>query len=271
MARVIAVSGAPESRNRLLIVAAGVFGVIAAALVFVALQDRSDSTGSTPISGGVMVVVAAGDLAVNTTLTAEMLSVQTVPPDVALSGAYERTDALLGKATRYPVAKGQQITSSVVGAGAVPNDDDLSYALPPGKRAVGVEVSEVTGVGGMLLPGNSVDVIAVLSRGEGASRAVTLLQNVVVLAVGQEAQQPAPPAIDGAGGDASAATSDAERQPDAKTVTLAVAPNDAQLVALAQEEGAIWLSLRPANDKELTPLGEQLLPPPSNPPVEGGE
>ena len=270
MARVIAVRGAPETRSRLLIVAAALFAVIAAALVFVALQNRSDSsTGST--AGLVPVVVAASDLGRNTTLTADMLTVKTVPPDVALSGAYGRTDALIGKATRYPVSRGQQLTSSVVGTGAVPNDNDLSYALPPGLRAVGVEVSEVTGVGGLLLPGNSVDVIAVFdSNTAGASKAVTLLQNVVVLAVGQEAQQPAPRAQDGATND-TGTSKDAERQPDATTVTLAVVPSDAQLLALAQDNGKLWLSLRPTGDTNVAPLGEQLLPVSPNASTEGGQ
>jgi pilus assembly protein CpaB len=255
----------------LLIVAAAVFAVIAAALVFVALQNKSDSsTNST--AGLVPVVVAASDLSQNTTLTADMLTVKTVPPDVALSGAYGRTDALIGKATRYPVSKGQQLTSSVAGTGAVPNDKDLSYALPPGLRAVGVEVSEVTGVGGLLLPGNSVDVIAVFdSNTAGASKAVTLLQNIVVLAVGQEAQQPAPRAQDGTTSDANGTSKDAQRQPDATTVTLAVVPSDAQLLALAQDNGKLWLSLRPSGDTNVAPLGEQLLPVSPNASTEEGQ
>jgi pilus assembly protein CpaB len=260
MARVIAVRGAPETRSRVLIVAAAVFAVIAALLVFVALQNRSE--GSTNSSAGLVpVVVATRDLQANTTLTSDMLKVQPVPPDVALSGVYGRTDALAGTVTRYPVLKGQQLTGSVLGTDAAPNADDLSYALPPGKRAVGVEVSEVTGVGGLLLPGNSVDVIAVFNvNATGASKAVTLLQNVVVLAVGQEAQQPAPRPSDGAAADTTSAQKDAKRQPDARTVTLAVGPADAQLLALAQDNGKLWLSLRPAGDADTPPLGEQLLP-----------
>jgi pilus assembly protein CpaB len=260
MARVIAVPVAPESRSRLLILAAGVCAAVAAVLVFVALQHRSDISPQ-PTLGLVPVVVAARDLNSNTTLTGDLLIIKSVPPDVALSGAFERTEALLGKATRYPVSQGQQLTSSVIGAGAVPNDNDLSYALPPGKRAVGVEVSEVTGVGGLLLPGNSVDVIAVFSSTTaGATKAVTLLQNVVVLAVGQEAQRPAPRAEDGATNDTAAASGDAKRQPDATTVTLAVTPAEAQVLAVAQDNGKLWLTLRPSGDSEAVPLAEQPLP-----------
>ncbi len=261
MARVIAVGAAPETKSRVLIVAAGAFAVIAAVLVFVALQSRAnDGTGNS--AGLVPVVVAAHDLLTNTTLTGDTLKVQLIPQGVALSGAYGRTDALVGQVTRYPVSQGQQVTESLLGAAAVPNDDDISYALPPGRRAVAVEVSEVTGVGGLLLPGNRVDVIGVFGENAaGAAKAVTLLQNVVVLAVGQEAQRPAPqPAPGTDASNTASAQQDAERQPDARTVTLAVGPADAQLLALAQENGKVWLSLRPAGDVDTPLLGEQRLP-----------
>jgi pilus assembly protein CpaB len=261
MARVISMPGASDGRSRVLLVAGGVFAVVAALLVFVALQSRSDSQ-STSSSSFVPVVVAARDVGANTTLTSDMLKIKSVPPDVALSGAYGRMDALVGKVTRYPVSQGQQLTSSVLGAGAIANDDDLSYALLPGKRAVGVEVSKVTGVDGLLLPGNSVDVIGVFDQNAtGTAKAVTLLQNVVVLAVGQEAQQPAPRSTNSSDANASsAADKDAKRQPEATTVALAVSPADAQLLALAQDNGKIWLTLRPAGETDTPPLGEQVLP-----------
>ena len=53
-------------------------------------------------------------------------------------------------------------------------------------RAVSVRVDDVVGVGGFILPGNRVDVIAARATGERAY-AETILSNVKVLAVDQQA------------------------------------------------------------------------------------
>jgi pilus assembly protein CpaB len=248
-------------------VAAVLFAALAAALTFVALQERGESDGGSSAGTVVPVVVAARDIAPNTTLAAGMLEVRSVAPDAAVAGAYEGIEALTGLATRYPLAKGEQITPAKVGAGVAGNEEDVSLALPAGKRGIAVEVSEITGAGGLLLPGNTVDVIGVFDGGGasgGVARAVTLFQNVEVLAVGEEAQEPLPRAQADAGAsvetDPGRAPDDAERQPDARTVTLAVTPGEAQVIALTQALGKIWLSLRPAGDMEVQDLGQELLP-----------
>lgn len=278
MARAIAARTAPGPRNRAMLIAALLFAVVAAVLVFVALQERSDGTQSSGGAATAGVVVAARDVAANTTLTADMLELRAVPSDDALSGSYASIEQLAGLATRFPLQAGEQITGLKVGLGAVADEEDLSLVLPPGMRAVGVKVSEVTGVGGLLLPGNFVDVIAVFPNAPGSVgsgnladiKSVTLLQNIEVLAVAQEAQEPVPAPSDspGSAGVVGQRPSDAERQPQAQSATLAVSPADAQLLALVQETGGvIWLSLRPAGDQELTPAGESNLLPFVSPPA----
>ena len=88
-------------------------------------------------------------------------------------------------------------------------------------------------------------------------KAVTLLQNVEILGVAQEAQEPVPAALsaeDGEGAEVGQGIrgerpEDVERQPSARSVTLAVTQVDAQLLALVQEtNGIIWLSLRPVGE-----------------------
>lgn len=258
-----------------MLIAALLFAAVAAALVFLALQDRSDGTQSSSSAFTVDVVVAARDVAANTTLTADMLELRAVPSGDALSGAYASVEQLAGLPTRFPLQTGEQVTGLKVGLSAIADDQDLSLVLPPGMRAVAVKVSEVTGVGGLLLPGNFVDVIAVFPGGAGSGnpadiKSVTLLQNIEVLAVAQEAQQPVPAPSDASasGGVLGQRPSDAQRQPDAQSATLAVSPSDAQLLALVQETGGIiWLSLRPAGDQELTPQAESNLAPFVSPPV----
>lgn len=275
-----------------MIAAAVLFAAIAGVLVFVALQNRGGDEGTTSLAPTTEVVVAARTIDTNTKLSADMLELTSVPSDQVLTGAYTSIDLAVGLPLRYPVQKGEQVTTSKIGLEAIQDEKDLALVLEPGKRGFSVLVSEVTGVGGLLLPGNVVDVIAVFPEGPAGItklgdivsvqdiqdiKAVTLLQNIEVLGVAQEAQEPVPAAAPGAetGGEGEAAEDvevgqgirgqrpeDVERQPGARSVTLAVTPDQAQLLALVQETaGIIWLSLRPVGEPEGAPPDEtNLLP-----------
>ncbi len=287
MARAIA-GTPPESRSRVMIVAAVIFAAIAAVLLFVALQNRGGSGGS-EAAATASVVVATTDLSANTKLTADLVEVTSVPLDQALAGAYSSVEAVVGLPVRYPVQSGEQVTTAKVGLEAIRDEKDLALVLPAGKRAVALEVTEVTSVGGLLLPGNFVDLIVVLDGGEeglGDNKALTILQNVEVLAVAQEAQEPVPAtdssAASATDGDQPAGSGirgqrpdKVERQPQARTVTVAVTPAQAQLLALLQAQEVqsdnrvkIMLSLRPVGETEpqsipeLFPPIELILPPP---------
>lgn len=268
------VGNPPERANRLLLVAAALFAAIASVLVFVALQSRGGDGASVATTSTTQVAVASRNVPANTRLTAEMLELKSLPVEAVLDEAYPATAALVGLATRFPLAKGEQIAPSKIALNAVEDGDDLARVLPAGKRGVAVEVTEITGVGGLLLPGNTVDVIAVFDeRTTGIDKAVTVLQGVEVLSVAQEAQEPVPSVADGStNGETDEGTTaaeavygrrpdDTERQPGARTVTLVVTPSEAQLLALAQANGTLWLSLRPFDDTETQWLAEQILLP----------
>ncbi len=139
--------------------------------------------------------------------------------------------------------------------------------MPSGKRAISVEVREATAAGGLLRPGDRVDVIGVydpqnadsalvFESGGVAAYGVPLLQNIEVLAVAQTAQEPLPANERDPDGDGTPnlATSgkppeNAETQPSAITVTLAVDPSQSIMLALTQQTGIkVWLTLRAFGD-----------------------
>ena len=283
MAEVLA-GTAPEGRNRAMIAAAVLFAAIAAVLLFVALQNR-DGGGGTSAAVTTEVVVAAQNIETNTKLTVDMLELAPISSDQVLSGAYSDVELATGLPLRFPLQKGEQVTRSKVGVEAIEDEKDLALVLDPGMRGFSVLASEVTGVGGLLLPGNFVDIIVVFPDGPaGLSRigefqtvqnledikAVTLLQNVEILGVAQEAQEPVPVAPPEEGEEAAEVgqgirgerPDDVERRPDARSVTFAVTQTDAQLLALVQEtNGIIWLSLRPIGEADDPLPGEtNLLP-----------
>jgi len=111
----------------------------------------------------------------------------------------------------------------------------LSITIPEGMRAVSVEVDEVVGVAGFVLPGTRVDVLATVMPGTDRSQTTTrmILQNIRALAADQRYQQE----IDG--------------EPQYVTVvTLLVTPAQAEALTLAATEGRIQLALRNTLDAE---------------------
>lgn len=258
-----------QRTNWALLLLAVLLALVAAVLVFAALsKGGGEEETAAPVTTSVVVV--SHDIPARTKLTEEMLEVQQVPPDAALRNGFTATTPLIGQVTRYPLVEGEQMTALKVGPQGQEEDDGLSFVIPAGRRALAVSVTEVTGVGGLLLPGDMVDVIVVLDEGDvGTDKAVTLLQNIEVLAVAQEAQEPLPPAQAAADGETASQETralgerpeDIEPQPNARTVTLAVTPEETQLLALAQEKGKLVLALRPFGEEDTLSLDDQTLLP----------
>ncbi len=262
----VAASGtAPEGRNRLLIIGALVFGLITAVLLFTALQNNGGG-GSSGAAFQVTtqdVLVVTRNVEANTLLTEDMLELQAVPADQVLAGSYLDAEAAIGLPLRFPLQAGEPVTEAKIGLSVIQDEGDLALILDPGMRGFAVQASEVSAVGGNLLPGNLVDVIAVFDEETfGVTRAETVLQGIEVLAIAQEALEPIPgSALDAeaeadAGGARTGIQSqrpdEVETQPSARSVTLAVDPEQAQLLATLQSQGdvEIWLSLRPIDDTE---------------------
>jgi len=264
-----------QRSDRWIMALAVVFALIAAVLVFVVLSNSDDSTTSSdqpaaPAVNTVAVVTAASDIPARARITADMLRVSAIPTDLALTGTYSTSESLAGLTARYPIAQGEQVTTAKIGE-ELKDDLSLSLVIPAGKRAIAIPVKEQTNVGGLVLPGDIVDVIAIFAEsGSSVDKAITLLQNVEVLAVAQEKQEPIPPAVDPAGGstDLAETPSDVEQQPDAGTVTLAVTPDQAQLLALTSQKATLWLTLRARGDAANVEMGETnlsgfgIVPPP---------
>lgn len=264
-----AVAGTPqESRSKLMIAAAVVFAAIAALFLFVALQNSGGGEGTASGGGALVtteVVVASQDIGANTLITAEMLELKSVPAGEALAGAFESVELAVGLPARFPVQRGEQVTASKVAVDKIVDENDLALVLEPGKRAFAVAATEVHAVGGLLLPKNFVDVIAVFTGDDGEVTQVrTVLENVQVLGVAQEALEPVPATASGTDGEDAETLSGisgqrpdgVERQPRARSVTLGVTPDEVLLLAGLQSQGlAIWLSLRPFDEEESGSVG----------------
>jgi pilus assembly protein CpaB len=111
----------------------------------------------------------------------------------------------------------------------------LSAVIAEGKRAMTVRVNDVVGVAGFALPGNFVDVMLNAQQdrpgGQPNQISITVLEQVLVLAVAQEASR------------------DDTKPKVVSAVTLELSPADAEKLDLARSVGTLSLVLRNQLDK----------------------
>ncbi len=252
MARTIT-HGGPERSNRLILYGAFGLAALAAVLIFVALSNFGSSGSSDSLGAIVNVVVSSQDIKAGTKITSDMLDIATISSRSQLQGAISDRAAVTGLTTRYPFQKGEQFTTAKLGQ--TEKDQGFVGVIPAGKRAISIPVTEITSVGGLILAGNHIDITAVLTKGTGTSavsEASTLLQDVEVLSVAQTAQK-STARLDANGnpitdGSISTAPDNTTAKPSAKSITVAVTPEQVATIALAEEQGKIYLSLRPPGD-----------------------
>lgn len=220
--------------NRGLLLIALLAGLIAAVLVFAVLAQTNEQGG--PTSGGtgatVATLVAAQDIEAGTIITAEMLRIVEWPENLRITGALSDSGVAVGQVTREAIARGEAVTADKIGTGK--DGDGLQYYVPPGMQAFALRIEAGTAVGGNLRPNDRVDVHAVFESTDATQRsiAVTVLQNIEVLALSDKR----PP-------------DDVKEQPSATTVTLAIEPAQATLLAGVQAEAKeVSLSLRSFGD-----------------------
>ena len=179
----------------------------------------------------VPVLVANMDIPVNTALTKEMVSVKNIPEDFTLPQALHQPAEAVGKISKTPLLKGEQILTSKVALKEAPNR--FSYHIPDKQRAITFSVSEVTGVAGLPTVGDRVDILLTRDK-EGATFVSALFQNKEILATGGIIQ----PQEDG-------------QQRIVPTITLGLTPPETLQLTLAEKTGGLKLTLRSPADKEI--------------------
>ena len=228
------------------------FLLVFAAWAFVAVGLARSLLGQSeqppPAEPKVPVVVIVRDVPVRTRLTAQDVQLASVPASARHPDAATRVEDVTGQVILRQTLAGEPVLRSTLAS--FDGGSGLSVRVPPGMRALAVSFSEVIGAGGLITPGDQVDVIAVLDDGvRGIYEAGYVLMDVRVLAVAQT--------LEGSDG-----TGAAPRDPGgghgatvAKTVTLAVLPAEAERLALAERFGTLKLVVRAPGDTDRPPIG----------------
>ena len=205
------------------------FAIAAAAGVFLYVQNaRQQAVNGEPM---VRVVVATQDVPagenLDTLVQAGLFTTKDVPRSDVIQNAYTDPAQLQGQRTAYPILAGEQISPArMVG--------DLQaaggrYGLRSGYQAVSLSLESQRAVAGALQNGDYVEAYGTFSEGQGGQITRFIVPDAQVLSVVADTT--------GSGG---------------TTVLLAVAPDEAQTLIYAQEQGSVWLTLLPPNEDGAT-------------------
>ena len=219
-----------------LLMAAGLLGF--SAVAWVSLHPPAPVVAQIP---KVNVLAAAGVLRAGTLLKPDDIEVREVLEGEVPTGARKDTpqarSELFGAMVRQTLLAHQIVLPADV---MRPGDHGfLAAVLTPGKRATSVGVDAVSGTAGLIWPGDHVDLILTEQLDDPnvplAHRFAgeTVLKDVRVIAIDQQLVQ---------GG-----TNSVEAQPQSRTVTLEVTPEDAERVAVATRLGRLALAVRPVD------------------------
>jgi pilus assembly protein CpaB len=242
------------ARIAVLIVAVGAGGLAAL------LAGRQDPAPAPPAPVPVAsiettdVLVAAGDVGLGQSLSAQEMQWQAWPTASAGSGLIRKSDRpdaieqLSGWIVRSPFVAGEPVRESKLfkanGSGY------MAAILPTGMRAVSTEISPETGAGGFILPNDRVDVV-LSRRDREAEKSVgvdtfvseTILANVRVLAIDQAVEE-----------------KNGQKVVVGRTATLELSPRQVETLALSRQLGTLSLALRSVADSNASAPADEEKP-----------
>jgi pilus assembly protein CpaB len=187
----------------------------------------------------VPVVVAAQDVPEGTVITFDMISQRSVPEQFVTSSVVKPDSAnyVVNQKVLVPLQQGDPLLWSQFETTKAA--ERLSTKVQKKGRAITIEAKSTTAVGGWIRPNDHVDVIGTFRDPQTDENvAVTLLQNVIVLATGKITGTTNVNLIP-------------EGQRNYSDISLLVIPEEAEILVLAQELGNLTLSLRNEDDVDI--------------------
>ena len=224
-----------KSRNLLVLVGAlliGLFAVLIANGVFSGVEQQQQRIAEQ--NRMVRIAVASQQLAFGTPLSSQNVRLVNWPAASLPEGAFTSLEeATKSRVALRPIVAGEPVLASKV-SGAN-GRATLSANLPVGQLAFAVPISETSGAGGFIRPGDVVDVLVTRRiPGDGSTDSDKMtdvvLESIPVLGIDQVSDESkTDPAI-------------------GKSATLQVDTFGAQKLALAQQLGVLTLALRNVAD-----------------------
>ncbi|MCQ4326050.1 Flp pilus assembly protein CpaB [Stutzerimonas stutzeri] len=186
------------------------------------------------------VVVATTEIPFGQMVEAQHVTLVRMPKGTVPDDSFDTTEGVIGKIATFGLLRGDVLRGARLAEHL--GGSTLASLIATDKRAVSVRVDDVVGVGGFLLPGNRVDVLATKRKGNGdEAEARTILEDLRVLAVDQTA------------------STDKTQPVVVRAVTLEMGSEEAETLVKAMTEGRLQLALRNPLDNQKKPAA----PPPA--------
>lgn len=228
-----------SARQLIVLVVAAVAAVGALLLIrgMGSQQSAAPAASAAPIEGE-QVLVAARDIPQGAALSPSDLAValfpvaSVSPSFIRLSNHPSAQADFVGGVARRAFVAGEPITTEAI---VQPDGRGFMAAmLAPGYRAVAIEISAETAAGGFIQPNDRVDVIVTHridgERGDNQVRSEIVLRDVRVLALGDTTE--------------TQTSGEAPQIIEAGVAVLELTPEEARVLALADQLGEISLALR---------------------------
>jgi pilus assembly protein CpaB len=209
-----------------------VLGLVTASFVYQAVSGKVTIEAKPQAMR--QVAVAAANISLGETLTAQHVKLMPWPTESVPAGALGSIAEAEGRVAVSSIVVGEplldaKLAQKMAGGGILP------MLVPENLRGVTIKVDDAVRESGFVSPNSRVDVVVSIADGQGSSekKAKVILQNVPVLAAGQSVEmrgnKPVP----------------------ITTVTLALTPEQAERLALAQTEGRLMLATRKLGDERI--------------------
>jgi len=203
-----------------------ILGLIAAYLIWTYLQnvDKRNTKNWQPV------VIAVTDIKARAKITRSMIRVEQYPKDLIAENAKTKIEEVENRTAQRAISPKEQIRSSdLVAEGQAPT---YAFKIPEGMRAIAIGAGEVMSAGSSVQAGDHVDILATYQDPRTRQELTKMiLQNVEVLWVNKGETDP-----NAKGGGANS------------SMTVAVTPEQGELLAAADRAGALRIQLRPVHD-----------------------
>lgn len=178
------------------------------------------------------ILALARDMPLGAMLKKTDLKPVLVPQKDVPRGAIFQEAQALNRVLLYPAAANEPLTLAKLSSPSTV--EGITATIEPGYRVVAVQITDSSGVAGLLQPNSRVDVLYTRPGNMAEAITSTILQNVRVLSVGRITQvgQTVDP-----------------KAPKMPVATLVVTPAEAQKLELAKNQGKISLTLRNPMDQ----------------------
>ncbi|MBA2661208.1 MAG: Flp pilus assembly protein CpaB [Bradymonadaceae bacterium] len=231
-----------------LLIAAVLVGAFAALLLYLYASQLDDEKQAL-LANQQEVVKAARDIPAGSPLTRDRITTELVPQKFLPANPLLRQDIeiYLEMPVAENIKEGSMILTSDFAVAIEART--LSGRIPQGERAMSIPVDAISGISGLLRPGDRVDLLGTFPVGSkddvipevGGNDSVgyvtmNLLQNVTLLAVGQEISD--------------IAADNRQQRGAYSTVTMSLTPDESELLTIAQTRGKLQLLLRHRDDME---------------------